>query len=810
MQSVFQDIHFAVRSLRKSLGFLLTAIASIALAIALALSLFELFHALSYEAPAIANPAQVVAVYGQNKLRPYMSISWPDYLDIRSRQAVFSQIAAYIRVKATLRQGATNIDAWGELTSANYFATLGLRPALGRFFLPAEENSGTPVAVIGYDLWQRAYGGSTAAIGSTLWLNQHPFTIVGIAPRQFAGVVLDWGGVPQFWVTSSQQSVVFPNSNLLTNHRAAAAVLVARLRAGATFENAKAGLALIVAQLGRNSGDPSYSFVVLLLSRARFWPTFRDGIQHKLQMLMLLAVCVLMVACTNVSALLFARSTMRRGEIALRAAVGAKRSRLIRQLLTESLLVSTAGGLAGIGLSWTALRATEQLNRLFPIPLHVHLHLNAAVILLGLAISFACGLLFGFFPALLVTCANLQSSLAGAQRSSSSPRGQSRWLRGAVVIQIAVCCAVAFTTLLLGRSLWKQTTADRGIEPQGVFCADFALPRLNHSPDLQRQMIRQLLGRLEHVSAVQSVALDSGAMNMQMPIRTEAATQGSQEQVAVQSRSVSSQYFHALGIPLIQGGTFSAANSAKGLDDAPEVIVSETLARQLWPGQNAVGKHIYLADSSAPAAVVGVSGDVLRGSEQTPGPFLYTSLDSKPAAELTLYLRTRLPERDALAAIQSALAEIDPEIVIENPKSLTARVQDGNAQAATLSALVAVFAAVALLLAFVGIYAMAAFEAGAHRHATAIRLALGETRAGVIASFIRQALRLCAGGLVAGLPLAFILSSLFREWFWKVAQTDGISIVSAVILLLAVTLGASLAPAWSAARTNPAQLLRSE
>ncbi|MGB6690559.1 MAG: FtsX-like permease family protein, partial [Terracidiphilus sp.] len=174
------------------------------------------------------------------------------------------------------------------------------------------------------------------------------------------------------------------------------------------------------------------------------------------------------------------------------------------------------------------------------------------------------------------------------------------------------------------------------------------------------------------------------------------------------------------------------------------------------------------------------------------------------------YLRSQLPERDALSAIQSAVAEIDPEIVIENPESLTARIKDGNAQAATLSSLVAVFAAVALLLAFVGIYAMAAFEAAARRHSTAIRLALGETRAGVLISFIEQALRLCGGGLIAGLPMAFILSSLFREWFWRVSQTDRFSIVSAAFLLFGVTLCASLVPAWRAARTNPAQLLRSE
>jgi predicted permease len=810
MQSFFQDIHFAVRNLRKSLGFLLTAIASIALAIALTLPLFELFHALSYEAPAIANPAQVVAIYGQNKLRPYMSNSWPDYLDIRSQQTVFSQLAAYVRVEATLRQGATNIDSWGEMTSANYFTTLGLQPALGRFFLPTEESSGTPVAIISYDLWQRTYGGSPGAIGATLWLNQHATTIIGVAPRQFAGVVLDWGGVPQFWVASCQQSVVFPDSDLLTNRKAAIAVLVGRLRPNVTMQGAKADLSLLGRQLGQSSGDPSYRFALLPLSRARFWPTYRDGIQHKLQMLMLLAVCVLIVACTNVAALLFARSTVRRGEIALRAAVGATRGRLIRQLLTESLLVSTAGGLAGISLSWTALRATEQLNRLFPIPLHVHLHLNAAVILLGLAMSLACGLLFGFVPALLVTSTKLQSSLSGTQRSFTAQRGQSRWLRGAVVIQIAICCAVAFTTLLLGRSLWKQITADRGIEPQGVFCADFALLRLRHRPDMERPIYRQLQTHFEHLSAAQSVALDSGAMNIQMSIRTEATLQSSQEQVAVQSRSVSSQYFHTLGIPLLQGETFSAGNSARGLDNDTELIVSETLAREFWPGQDAIGKHLYLADSNSPAAVVGVSGDVLRGTEQTSGPFLYTSLDSKPAAELTLYLRSQLPERDALAAIQSAVAEIDPEIVIENPESLTARIEEGNAQAATLSALVAVFAAVALLLAFVGIYAMAAFEAAASRHSTAIRLALGETRAGVLISFIQQALRLCGGGLIVGLPVAFILSSLFREWFWKVNQTDSISIVSAVFLLFGVTLCASLVPAWCAARTNPAQLLRSE
>jgi ABC-type antimicrobial peptide transport system permease subunit len=318
------------------------------------------------------------------------------------------------------------------------------------------------------------------------------------------------------------------------------------------------------------------------------------------------------------------------------------------------------------------------------------------------------------------------------------------------------------------------------------------------------------LAHFEHSSEAQSAALDSGEIDVQMPIRTDATGQSSQVQVAVQSSSVSSQYFQTLGITLLQGRTFSAGNSANGFDGNAEVVVSETLARELWHGQNAIGQHLYLADSNSPTVVVGVSRDVLRGTEQTPGPFLYTSLYSKPATELTLYIRSKLPKRDALDALQSALAEIDPQVVIENPEPLRARIEDGNAQAATLSALVAVFAAIALLLAFVGIYAMASFETAARRHSTAIRLALGETRTGVLISFTKQALRLCSGGLIAGMPVAFMLSSLFREWFWKVEETDGISIVCAVFLLLGVTLCASLFPAWCAARTDPARLLRSE
>ncbi|HEY1902882.1 MAG TPA: ADOP family duplicated permease [Terracidiphilus sp.] len=810
MNSVIRDVHFAVRSLRKSPGFALTAIASIALAITLTLSLFEFFHALSFEAPAIANPAQVVAIYGQNKIQPYMSTSWPDYLDARSRQTAFSGLAAYIRVKATLRQGSTNIEAWGEMSSANYFTTLGLQPALGRFFLAAEETSGRPVAIIGYDLWQHSYGGSPSAIGSTLWLNQHAFSIIGVAPRQFAGVVLDWGGVPQFWVASCQQSVVFPNSDLLTNRKAASAVLVARLRPNVPLKSAQADLSLIARQLGQSSGDPSYNFVLLPLSRARYWPAYRDGIQHKLQMLLLLAVCVLIVACTNVAALLFARSAVRRGEIALRSAVGATRGRLIRQLLTESMFVSAIGGLAGIVLSWTTLRATEQLNRLFPIPLHVHLHLNATVVLLGLAMSLASGLLFGFVPALLLTRNNLQGSLAATQRTVFGERNQSIWLLRAVVIQIAVCCAVAFTTLLLGRSLWKQITADRGIHPKGVFCADFALRRINHRPDLERELYRQLLTRIENLPAVQSASLDSGPFNARISIRTEPTPESPQEQVAVQSSRVSSQYFHTLGIPLLKGKTFSSNNSTgNGTTDA-EVIVSQTLAQELWPDQDPTGKHLYLSGGNSPAEVVGVASDVLRGAEQAPIPFLYTSIYSNPVTEATLYLRSRFPDRDAGLAIKSAFAQIDPEMVVENAESLRARLNDRNAQAVTLSALVAVFAAIALLLAFVGIYALVAFEVTARRHSTAIRLALGETRAGILYFFLHQALRLCGIGLLAGLPPSILLSSLFRQWFWKITQTDSISILSVVVLLAAVTLSASLVPALTASRTNPAKLLRDE
>jgi predicted permease len=774
---------------------------------ALILSLFELSHAILYQAPAITRPEEIVAIYGRDKLHPYLTTSWPNYIAMRSKQTAFSSVAAYVRVQSTLREESGPRSVWGEMVSANYFLTLGVQPALGRLIGESDDGACAPVIVVSYEFWERRFGRNPKALGTSLWLNHHAFSIVGIAPLHFEGIALDWGDTPQFWVTSCQQPQIMSGSSaLLTNRNAPIAVILGRLVPGMTFNRASANLQMVAKLLDRDPQDPSFTFVALHLNRARFWPAFRDPIGHKLQTLFLLGVCVLFIACANVATLLLARSSVRQPEIALRFVLGAGRLRLIRQLVVESLLISLMGGVAGLALVWSSLRATEQLNQLFPIPLHVHLHPTFAAVLLCTLISLTAGMLFGIAPALLLT--RSRNALSMANRSFTSSRNRTIWLRCGVVVEIAICAAVAFTTMLLGRSVWKQTFADRGLQPEGVTCADFSLPRNRYPAGSEPLVYRQVLDRLGVIPGVQGVALSAESLGPPEIVRA-LADSIDPKPVETIVTSVSSQYFEVLKIGFLSG-KLSFGDQAAEKTSPDGVIVSRSLAQRLWGGNDPIGKFLVLDGSSSPQPVIAVVADVLDGDTQAPKPHLYRSVFRNPAAVVTLDVRSNLPANAVFSSMRLAISQSDQDLMLDNLETLRSRIDRQNRQTVTLSIFIAIFAGISLLLTFVGTLSLAAYEGAQQRRATGIRLALGETRAGVTKFFLRRAMVVYITGLVVSVPLSVLLSSLFRAWYWRTTQLDGVAITAVISLLGAAIFLASLVPALRSAALNPIDLLREE
>jgi putative ABC transport system permease protein len=734
--------------------------------------------------------------------------SYPDFVSWREQNTVFEQIAARNAASFSLLSGNEPERVSGELVSASYFSLLGVQAAYGRTFLPEEDI--TPdaqrVAVVGYGLWQRRFGGAPDLVGQTIQLSDGNYTVVGVMPEGFRGI----SDRAELWLPMMMTSAGRPAIDLQIRDQRWLAT-IARLKPGISLPQAQAEMDTIARRLEQSYPDSNANRGALLTPLHE--QLFGD-MQLMLWILLGAVGCVLLVACANVANLLLQRAATRQKETAIRLALGATRGRLIRQLLTESLLLALGSGVLGIVMAfWSA----DFLVALSPIqfPSFVKLTLDVRVLGFGLLVSVITGVLFGLAPALQAARPALNEVLKDSGRGSSGGLGRSRLLGSLVVSEIAVALVLLVGAGLMIRSLQQLQAVDPGFDSERLLTMRFSLPPQKYPRERIGAFNQELRERLRALPGVQAAALSSdlplSGDTSAGPIEWEGKTAAPDSEIRMYRHRVTPQFFSTLGIPLIKGRDFTADDHAQ----APGVvIISEALARRSWPDADPIGKRLRESGSGNPwVSVVGVAADVkYRGLPQSPNadPDVYFPLLQRPTNNISLAVRTAADPASLTPAIRGELQKLDPTLPVYNVTTMAQQVANQTTQARFSTWLLGIFGALALVLSAVGIYSVMAYAVEQRTHEVGIRLALGARSGDVLKLIIKQGLRLALTGVALGVSAALALTQLMKGLLFGVAAADPLTYTGIALLLTAVALLACWIPARRATKVDPLVALRCE
>jgi putative ABC transport system permease protein len=813
MQTLWQDLRYGARMLAKKPGFTVVAILTLALGVGANTAIFTVINAallrpLPYED---AERLVVVATTMRRDTVEVRSVSYPDFIDWRDQNAVFERIAAQTSTSFTLTGGAEPERVNGELVSADYFPLLRARAAMGRTFLPEEDR--TPdthrVALVGFGLWQRRFGGASALIGQTIQLNDGNYTVVGVMPEGFRGVSDD----AEIWLPMMMVSSV-RSAGALQRREQRWHSTVARLKPGVTLAQAQAEMDAIMRPLeqaypntNRNRG-------------ARVTPLneqFFGGLQLTLWILLGAVGCVLLVACANVANLQLQRAAGRASEIAVRLALGATTRRLIRQLLTESLLLAVVGGSLGILI---ALWSVDFLVKLSPVtfPNFVKFTIDARVLGFSLLISVLTGALSGLAPALQAASPALNEALKSGGRDSSGGLGRNRLLSSIVVAEIALALTLLIGAGLMIRSMQRLQAVDPGFNVERLLTMRVSLPSQRYPRERIIAFSQQLRERLHALPGAQSVALASdlplsgstSAGPIELEGRHEAPAGG---EFRMYRHRVTPGFFSTLGIPLVKGRDFTVDDHAK----APGVaIISETMARRYWPNEDPIGKRLREDNRGAPntspwVSIVGVVGEVkYRGLPQNPNadPDVYFPLAQAPVGNLFLAARSGVDPNSLVAAVRGVLQQLDPNLPAYEVTTMAEQVTNQTTRSRFSAWLLGVFGAIALALAAIGIYSVMAYAVEQRSREIGVRVALGARAADVLKMVIGQGMRMALLGVALGLGAALALTQLMKRLLFGVGAADPLTYGAIALLLTLVALLACYVPARRATKVDPLVAIR--
>jgi predicted permease len=816
-EDMFQDLRFGLRMLLKHKGFTAVAVLTLALGIGANTAVFSLVDGILWRPLAAAQAERLVAVYttGGNG-SGYRSVSYADYAYYRDQQKSLSGLAAYARVPLRLRNGSQIEQIGSELVTGNFFQVLGLQAAQGRMFNPADDQTrgAHPVVVISHRMWRERFNQAPQAVGQTLNLNGQDYSIIGVAPAQFSSVVLDWGKQPDVWLPMMMQPQVMPihdGVDVLQNRDARWLLLVGRLRDGVELAQAEAELKVLAAQLTaawpqHNAGRQA---LVLPQRQARFWPEYRQEIVRVLTMLQVLVVMALLVACFNVANLLLARAAARQKETGIRLALGAGPWRLLRQWLTESLLLALLA--AGGGLLFA--QWLMSLFAVFPLPFKIALaiepRLDARVLGFTLLAAVATSLLFSLALAWQTARVDLLNAI---KESLPGRPGKSIASSGLVIAQIALSLALLAGAGLLARSLWNLRNIETGYRIDRVLLAQFDLDPREFTSERGLGFYQQLLDRVRALPGVETASLTKNVpinpLRMKKPpIAAEGAdSQREEDWLNAEPDFISPGYFETLGIRLLAGRDFDGRDAIQ----APRVvIVNQTLAERLWPHQSAVGERMKIAGEQQPYTVIAVAPNLkYRALTESPPPYYYLPLAQNYLREMTLQVRTTTQPLALATALRQTAREIDASAFIREISTLDGQVAQALSQPSLTALSAGLLALLALALAATGLYSVMAYSVIRRTREIGIRLALGAQTQDVLQLVLKQGLSLALAGVGAGLLIALALLRMMRGLLFGVNATDPLTLVVVALLLLMVALLSCWIPARRAAKVDPMLALR--
>ncbi|MGA8144332.1 MAG: ABC transporter permease [Candidatus Acidiferrales bacterium] len=814
MQSLLQDIRFGVRMLTKNLGFTIIAVLTLALGIGANTAIFSVVNAELLRPLPFHDPGRLVRVGVTNSRTGWRfgTADYPDFDDWRSQNKVFEKIAAYHDSNFTLTGVASPAHLEGEVASADLFALLGATPELGRTFLPNEDEANHNVVILNHQLWKQQFGGDREIVGRTITLNNRGYTVVGVMPAEFEFPIQR--KPVSVWTTFSVDQVSDDNTPPETKQRGAHFFsVIARLKPGVSITQAQAAMDVITAGLAKEYPDTNkYSGVQLESEKEKITGAIRPA----LIMLMAAVGLVLLIACVNVANLLLARATTRGREIAIRAALGAGRTRVVRQLLTESLLLA---GLAGVFGVMIAAWGSAFLVRLSPqdLPRAAEIHTDSWVLAFTVGISLLTGLVFGLAPAIQVTRSNLVDALKEGSLSTTAGSHRHHLRSWLVIVEMALALVLLVSAGLLVRSLVRLQNVNPGFDPHNVLAADLDLPDRKYTNARQDQFARELMPKLAALPGVQSVAgvfpLPMTGSEMRTSVEIEGRPVAKSDEVHSTIFSITPDYFRTMKIALLQGRDFTTQD---GPDSNPVVIVNESLARQFFPGENPIGKHIRPGISvdekpSRMREIVGVVADVKfkdLTSEWLPTSYLPQA--QIPIGSITIVARASGDPSSLALPLAEAVHSIDPDLPAYNVKTVEDYLDGTIAIPRFNTLLLGIFAGLALVLTAIGLYGVISYSVAQRTHEIGIRMALGAQPRDMLRLVVGQGSRLALYGIGLGLITALVFTHFLSSLLFGVTATDPISFATVVVVLFAVVVLACYVPARRAMRVDPMVALRYE
>jgi predicted permease len=814
MTSFWQDVRYGLRGIGKAPGFALIAILTLALGIGANTTIFSWINStLLNPVPGLASPKEVVALsLGKTVDNPF-PFNYPDYEAMRDGQKSFSGITVFDFLPFSLTGKGKPERVWGMVASANYFDVLDVHPALGRGFLPAEDDkpNGAPVVVISYRMWQTHFGGDPSALGRTIEINQHPYTIVGVTPAIFQGS--QTGLRSDLWLPIMMQSQVMPQGDVLNDHHWFWLSALARLRSGVTIAQAEQEMTSRIQRVAKDypqehKGHDTVS--IFPLWRAPF--SANAFFSLLLPMLLAIAAVVLLLACANVANLMLVRSMVRRREIAIRMALGASRWRLVRQLLVESLVLALAGGtLAMVITFWTA-GSMEKFVPPMDFPVALNIREDRAVLFATLVISLLTGVLFGILPALRASREAPVSVLKEESGSSSGGRGKARLANSLVVAQVSLSLLLLVSAGLFIRSFVKAQQINPGFTPQGVLLTSYDLFQAGYGPENGAEFDRQLVAKLQALPGVESVAL-SNRVPLSMgggstSVKPEGYVEQPNESMEVQYSIVTPNLLKTLENPLVSGRDFTAEDTRTTQRVA---MVNEYFVKRYWPHQQGIGKRVHSDLTNEWFTVVGVVGNSkVNTFNESPTPFIYLPLYQVYSPNLTIFARVAGDPLGYAGSVERTIHKLNPDLVLYDVTTLETREQIASFVQRLAGTFVGAFGLLALVLAAVGIYGVTSYTTRQRWHEIGIRMAMGAARGDILKMVLGQGLRLTLIGVGVGLLAAFGLTRFLSSQLLGVTSTDALTFSAVAFLLCAVALVACYIPARRAMQVDPMAALRYE